>query len=164
MVTPLQPREFFRHGWSGEGEFIPHRLLRWLIRRERFCFFSEPDWLSDTIWVVKDRFEFSSGRVLERKMFCELIASDRIHCTADDMPFGADILLHEKGFRFTPYYALGAYQEGGQTYRLRCLDECWLDDNGFLHDRIAMYYCGCRVATMRIGPMHRQEGARPNKN
>lgn len=153
MVTPLQPREFFRDRWAGEGEFLPHPLLRWLVPRQRLRLVSDPTWLSDTVWLVKDRFEFSSGRVLERKMFCELVAADRIHCTADDMPLGADILLHERGFRFTPYYALGAHRHGGHTYRLRCLDECRLDDCGSLHDTIDMYYCGFRVATMRIGPM-----------
>ena len=86
MVTPLQPREFFRASWIGDGEFIPHPFLRWLLRREALRLSSQPQWLSDTIWLVKDRFEFSSGRVLERQMFCELVAPDRIHCTADDMP------------------------------------------------------------------------------
>jgi hypothetical protein len=153
MVTPSQPREFFRDGWVGDGEFIPHPCLRWLIRREGLRLCSQPRWLSDTIWLVKDRFEFSSGRVLERKMFCELVAPDRIHCTADDMPLGADILLHDGGYRFTPYYALGAPRDGGRTYRVWCRDECRLDAEGFLHDTIQMYAWGFPVATMVIGPM-----------
>ncbi len=49
-------------------------------------------------------------------MSAELLAPNRIHLTADDMPFGADILLHEKGFDFTPYYILATY--GGQVFRL----------------------------------------------
>jgi hypothetical protein len=158
MVTPLQPREFFQDGWVGEGEFIPHPFLRWLIPRQGLRLSTEPEWLSDTIWLVKDRIEFSSGRVLERKMFCELVAPDRIHCTADDMPLGADILLHDRGFRFTPYYALGAHRDSGRAYRLWCLDECWLDDDGFLHDTIRMYYWRFPVATLRIGPMSRKGG------
>ena len=48
MVTPLQPREFFRGLWKGEGELVPHPLLKWLVPRERFGFFSEAVWLSDT--------------------------------------------------------------------------------------------------------------------
>jgi hypothetical protein len=27
---------------------------------------SDPRWLSDTVWLVLDRFELSSGRVIER--------------------------------------------------------------------------------------------------
>lgn len=86
-------------------------------------------------------------------MFAELISPDRIHLTADDMPLGADILLHEKGFRFTPYYALASY--GGRIYRLRCTDECWIDANGFVHDTIKMYSWGVPVAKMYLGPIGR---------
>lgn len=111
-------------------------------------------WLSETVWIVKDRFEFSSDRVVERKMFVELIAPDRIHVTADDMPLGADILLHERGFRFTPYYALASYK--GKIYRLRCIDECWIDASRFVHDTIKMYFWGLPVATMRLGPIDRK--------
>ena len=154
MATPLQPREFFRGVWRGDGELIPHPLLGVFLPRQPFRFSSEVTWLSDTIWIVEDRFEFSSGRVLRRRMFAELVAPDRIHVTADDMPLGADILLHERGFRFTPYYALGAHRESGRVYRLRCFDECRLDDKGYLHDKIEMRYWGFPVATMRIGPIN----------
>lgn len=86
-------------------------------------------------------------------MFAELIAPDRIYVTADDMPLGADILLYENGFRFTPYDALVNYQ--GSVYRLRCLDECSIDVNGFLHDTIKMYFWGLPVGTMHLGPINR---------
>ncbi len=155
MVTPLQPKEFFRGLWTGEGEISPHPLLHWIIPRERLRFFSEAVWLSETIWLVKDRMEFASGRVIERKMLAELIAADRIHVTADDMPLGADILLHAKGFRFTPYYALAALRDRGRLHRLRCVDECLLDEAGYVHDTIRMYYWRVPVATMRIGPIAR---------
>ena len=153
MITPLQPREFFRGVWRGEGELRPHPLLRIFLPVQPFRFSCNVTWLSDSIWTVDDRFDFASGRVLKRRMFAELVAPDRIHVTADDMPGGADILLHERGFRFTPYYALGAHREGGRVYRLRCFDECTLDDRGFLHDTIRIYYRGLPVATMRIGPV-----------
>jgi hypothetical protein len=153
MVSPLKPREFFRGIWRRPGELVAHPLLRLFLPRQPFHFSCQVTWLSDTIWTVDDRFEFASGRVLKRRMFAELVAPDRIHVTADDMPLGADILLHERGFRSTPYYALGAQREGGRVYRLRCYDECTLDDRGFLHDTIGMYYRGFPVATMRIGPI-----------
>lgn len=153
MVTPLQPHEFFQGTWRGEGEILPHPLLRMLLPRQPFRFSSEVTWLSDAIWLVEDRFDFHSGRELRRKMFAELVAPDRIHVTADDMPMGADIELSERGFRFTPYYTLGSYHEGGPVFRLRCFDECELDTQGFLHDTIRMRFWGFPVATMRIGPI-----------
>ena len=123
--------------------------------RERLRFHSETVWLSETIWQVNERMEFDSGRVIVRKMFAELVAPDHIRLTADDMPGGAGIHLHAEGFRFTPYYILAASRDGGILHRLRCLDECLLDEEGFVHDTIRMYYCGVRVATMRIGPITR---------
>jgi hypothetical protein len=156
MITPLQPREFFRGCWRGEGQLVPHPLLRPFQRRERILFCSEAQWLSDTFWLVRDRMEFSSGWIYERKMFAELIAPDRIHVTADDMPLGADILLHERGFRFTPYHAWGSFQ--GRIYRMRFHDECVLGEDGRIHDTIRMYYFGLPVATMLIGPIDRNVG------
>ncbi len=154
LATPLQFKDFFRGVWTGDGEVIPHPLLRWFVPQERIHHRSEAIWLSETIWIVEDRFEFSSGRVVERKMFAELVAPDRVHVTADDMPMGADIVLHERGFRFTSYYALVPFK--GRLYRLRCLDECRVDEAGFLHDTIRMFFWGLPVATMRLGPITRK--------
>jgi len=47
MLTPLQPKEFFRGVWKGDGELVPHPLLRWFAARERISFSSECLWLSD---------------------------------------------------------------------------------------------------------------------
>ncbi len=155
MVTPLQPKEFFRGRWRGEGELVPHPLLRPFVRRERIRLFSEAHWLSETIWLVKDRMEFLSGWVYERKMFAELVAPDRIHVTADDMPLGADILLNDRGFHFTPYHAWGSFN--GRRYRMRFTADCVLDESGKIHDTIRMRYRGFPVATMFIGPIDRND-------
>jgi hypothetical protein len=154
MITPLQPKEFFRGTWRGQGELVPHLLIRWLLPRERIRFSTEAIWLSDTVWVVNDRYEFSSGRVMQKKMFAELVTPTRIHLTADDMPFGADILLHEKGFDFAPYYILAPF--GGRLFRLHCFDVCRLDEQGRVHDNLRMYWCGCPVARIYVGPIERQ--------
>ena len=155
MFTPLQPKEFFRGHWHGKGELVPHPLLRPFVRREGIRLSSEAHWLSDTIWLVKDRMEFASGVVYERKMFSELVAPDRIHVTSDDMPLGADILLHDWGFRFTPYHAWGTFH--GRLYRMRFTDECVLDEHGKIYDTIRMRYRGFPVATMFIGPIDRND-------
>jgi hypothetical protein len=131
-------------------------LLSWFVPQEQIRFSSQAIWLSQKIWLVKDRFEFSSGRILERKMFAEVVGPDRLHVTADDMPLGADIQLSETGFRFTPYYALASHR--GRVYRLRCFDECTLDAQGRIHDVIQMYWCGCPVARMHLGPLAKQKG------
>jgi len=147
-ITPLEPRKFFSGIWRGEGELIPSWLNAWLVPKEQIRLHSRPIWLSDTIWKVEESFEFSSGKVIERKMFAELVASDRVHITADDMPLGADIILHDKGFSFMPYYILGDF--GGRKWRMRCVDDNQLDENGVIHDKIEMFFCGVRVAEMRL--------------
>ena len=147
-VTPLQPKEFFSGRWKGEGELSPHPLIRWLIAKERVCFSGRSVGLSDTTWVVKESFEFSSGNAIARTMFVEIVGPDRLHVTADDMPLGADIILHEKGFRFTPYYIWSHYR--GRRWRLWCIDENSIDDNGAIHDTIRMFWFGLPVATMRL--------------
>ena len=148
MSTPLQPKEFFTGTWKGEGELIPHPLLRWLIPREQICFSSQTIWLSDMVWAVKERFEFSSGNVIARTMLVEMVGPDQLHVTADDMPSGADIILHQKGFRFTPYY-IRCYHRG-RKWRLWCKDENSIDEDGMIHDTIKMFFLGFPVATMRL--------------
>jgi hypothetical protein len=147
-ITPLQPDEFFAGTWKGEGELVPHPLLRWVVPKERIRFSSRSIWLSDTFWVVKERFEFSGGPGVSRTMFVEIVGPDRLHVTADDTPLGADIILHEKGFRFTPYHILSFYK--GRKWRLRCLDENVIDESGAIHDTIRMFLFGFPVATIRL--------------
>ncbi len=147
-ITPLEPRKFFSGIWRGEGELIPSRLNAWLVPKEQIRFQSCPVWLSDTIWKVDESFEFSSGKVIERKMFAEIVASDKVHITADDMPLGADIILSDKGFSFTPYYILGDFC--GRKWQLRCADDNQVDEYGVIHDKIEMFFFGVRVAEMRL--------------
>jgi hypothetical protein len=153
MSSPLQVREFFSGVWTGNGELIPSWWLRWCCPNERVRHSSEAVWLTSTVWIVKDHFEFSSGRLVEGKMFCELIAPDRIHITADHMPLGADINLTETGFSFTPYRVLASYR--GFTFQFRCFDECTVDVDGRVHDRIRIYWHSIPVGEMRLGPINR---------
>ena|GEM_PF-1544846 len=148
QITPLQPKEFFTGAWMGEGELRPHPLFRWLIPIERFRYSAKPVWLSDEMWIVKERLEFLSGRVIDRTMFAQVVSRERLHVTADDMPLGADIILGENGFRFTPYYIWSRYK--GITWRLRCMDENLVDEMGTVHDTIRMFLCRFPVALMRM--------------
>src|SRR5690349_11497266 len=97
---------------------------------------SRPVWLSGRIWKVNECFTFSSGRAIERTMFVEIIDAQRLHVTADDMPMGADILLQEQGFVFTPYRVLAEYF--GVRWSLRCVDENRVDESGVIQDMIRM--------------------------
>jgi len=89
-------------------------------------------------------------------MFAELVTPDRVHVTADDMPFGADILLFEDSFQFTPYLVLATYR--GRIYRVRRRDECRIDRDGHVWDEIDMYVCGLPVARIELGPIDRGPG------
>lgn len=142
------PREFFAGKWYGQGEFIPALPFRWCLRRQSVSYWGEAQWLSERFWIVPERIEFARGGVIQRKMFCELVAPDRIHVTADDMPLGADLELHEKGFRFTPYYAWSG--PGRRKWLVRCFDENVLDDDGGIHNTIQMYRAKVYLATLNL--------------
>ena len=146
--TPLQPREFFGGIWNGEGTIRPHPLVRWLFPIDRFSFTSQAIWLSDAVWMVEEEYQFSSGDAMNRRMFVRRTSHDRLHVTADDMPLGADILLEATGFSFTPYYVESPYR--GRRWRLRCVDDCKLDENGVVHDMNKMYFHGILVCTMDL--------------
>lgn len=152
MPLTVSQRDSFV-GRGLEKASLSHPLLRWIVQRERVRMTSEPVWLFVTIWLVKDRLELSCGRGLDRKMFCELVQPDLIPVTADDKPGGADIQLYDRGFRFTPYLVAVNYR--GLTVCPRCCDENTLDERGFIHDVVKIYFWGVRVTTMRIGPINR---------
>jgi hypothetical protein len=147
-ITPLEPKAFFTGIWTGDGELCPHPLVRWLFPKERFHLLSRPTWLSEDSWIVTEQFVFESGNTIERKMSVRIIAPDRLHVTADDMPSGVDVLLRENGFRFTPYYILVRHR--GIRCRLKCLDENLVDDDGIVHDTIKMSFYKFPVAVMRF--------------
>jgi hypothetical protein len=147
-ITPLEPRAFFTGIWKGNGELCPHRFLRWLFPKEQFSFLSKPTWLSENFWIVSEQLKFKSGDTIDRKMFVEITGPGRLHASADDMPLGADITLRENGFYFTPYYILARYK--GIRWRLRCIDENVVDEDGLIHDTIKMFFCNFHVATIRL--------------
>jgi hypothetical protein len=148
MVTPLQYKEFFAGIWRGEGELVPYPLLRWVVRKETITFESRTIWLSDTVWMLKESFVFSSTGTISRTMFVQLLAPDRLHVTADDMPLGSDITLSQNGFRFSTYYI--RLRHRGMPITLQCLDDNVIQPDGTIRDTIKMYFFGLRVATMNL--------------
>jgi hypothetical protein len=81
-------------------------------------------------------------------MFVQLVAPDRLHVTADDIPQGSDIWLSESGFRFEPYYIRAKHR--GIALTLRCFDDNVIHPDGTIRDTIKMYLFGLNVATMRL--------------
>ena len=148
MVTPLQYRHFFAGTWRGEGELIPHPLLRWIARKESITFESKTTWLSDTVWMLNETFVFSFTGAISRTMFVQLVAPDQLHVTADDMPQGSDIKLSENGFRFTPYHIRARHL--GMSLTLRCFDDNVIHSDGTIRDTIKMYFCGLHVVTITL--------------
>ncbi len=81
-------------------------------------------------------------------MFVEIVGPDRLHVTADDMPMGADIILRDNGFRFTPYYIW--FEHRGRRWQLKCFDENIIDEKGTIHDTIRICFFGVQVATLLL--------------
>jgi hypothetical protein len=148
MVTPLQPREFFTGVWSGRGEFCLHSVLRWFVPNQDVIYKGQTTWLSDTLWKATEEYQLSHAGPTSRITYIQIIESGRLHMICDDIPGGADIILHEHGFKFTPYLFRSPF--AGRYITVKCIDEAILDEDGILHDRIKMYYGGIHLASMKM--------------
>lgn len=82
------------------------------------------------------------------QLVAEIVGQRRIHVTSPAMPGGADILLSEDGFDFTPYNI--QYKLWGIPLRLHCLDTNRLSPSGMITDTIKMVWLWLHVATMQI--------------
>jgi hypothetical protein len=148
MLTPLQIRDFFTGVWTGMGEFCLHSVLRLFVPNQAVRYQGQTTWLSDTLWKATERFTLSQEGSIHRTTYIQIIEDDRLHMTCDDIPGGADIILHEKGFRFTPYLFRSPF--AGKHITVKCLDEAILDEQGELHDQIKMYYGGIQLASLNL--------------
>ena len=148
MITPLQPKEFFTGLWLGKGEFRLHSVLHWFVPDQHVEYQGRTTWLSDKLWVASEEFRLSHAGPFSRTTFIRILGPERLHMTCDDVPGGADILLHEQGFQFTPY--LFRSPIAGSHLLVKCIDEAQLDEYGVLHDKIMMYYAGLHLATMTM--------------
>ena len=103
LPTPLEPRRFFRGTWRGEGQVTFHGLLGLFVPCTFMHYQGTTNWLSETTWQVRDCLMFVWGQVIELQLAAEMVGQRHIHVTSPAMPGGADILLSEDGFDFTPY-------------------------------------------------------------
>jgi hypothetical protein len=144
----VDPRRLFAGTWRGDGELIPSGPARLVLRREAVRITGTGEWLSDSIWRVRERFEMSSGWAFERRMFMELVAPDRVRATADDMPLGADVRLTADGFRFERFRSWLVYR--GVRFRLGCESEAVLGADGVLSGEVRLDLLRIPVARMRL--------------
>ncbi len=121
MISPLEPTKFFKGIWTGKGEFRPRSLLRLFIPDQAVEYRGITIWLTDTLWMAQEEFRLSVAGRSSRMTFMSIIGPGRLHMTSDDVPGGADILLSDTGFRFTPY--LFRSRLGRGYIVARCLDE-----------------------------------------
>jgi hypothetical protein len=145
--TPLEPRLFFSGTWRGQGEVRFRGPLR-LRRPERFTYHSSGRWISDVRREFEDRFRYESGLEVAYRLTCEVVGERRLRITSDAMPGGADILLSERGYTFTPYVL--RVSVGRATVRLRCHDVNVIDEGGVIHDRIEMSWLGLPLAILTM--------------
>ncbi len=148
MITPLQPGEFFTGVWHGTGEFRLHSILHWFVPDQHVEYQGQTTWLSDTLWMATEEFRLSRAGPTSRITYIQIIGPERLHMTCDDIPGGADILLHDRGFKLTPYLFRSPF--AGRYLTVKCFDEAELDEKGILHDHIKMYYVGIHLASMTM--------------
>jgi hypothetical protein len=144
----VDPRALFSGTWRGMGELIPRGLARLVLRREALRITGTGEWLSDRIWIVREKFEMASGWGHERRMFMELVAPNRVRATADDMPLGADVTLTADGFRFERFRSW--LSVGGVRFRLGCSSEAVLGAGGVLRGVVRLDLLWVPVAEMRL--------------
>jgi len=144
----LDPRLLFSGTWRGRGELMPHGPARLLLRREPVQITGSGKWLTDSIWLVHERFEMASGWAFERRMFMELVGPARVRASADDMPLGADVVLTDDGFRFERFRSWLAYR--GVRFRLGCRSHARLEASGTLVGEVKLDLLRIPVATLRL--------------
>ena len=144
----VDPRRLFSGIWRGEGQLIPRGPARLVLGRERVQITGSGEWLSASVWLVRERFEMASGWAFERRMFMQLVAPTRVRATADDMPLGADVTLTADGFRFERFRSWLLYR--GVRFRLGCCSSARLDASGTLNGEVRLDLLRIPVATLRL--------------
>ena len=154
-LIPVGPRDFLGRSWSGPARFCPGPIwANWLAQPVTFR--RESRWIADELWVMDDTAAFEGGSRIERRMFGQVVAPDRVRVVADDMPGGADLVLEDGGYRVFPYRY--AFPLGPVRLTMRCRDEVEACDDGSLLWTIRFSWLGLRMGTLR-GRVRRAEGA-----
>ncbi len=144
----VDPRRLFSGTWRGEGELVPHGPARLVMRRDAVRVTGTGEWLSDRIWLVRERFDMASGWSFERRMFMEWVAPDLVRATADDMPLGANVRLTADGFRFERFRSWLVYR--GVRFRMGCRSEAAQGPDGSLRGVVRLDWLRIPVGTLQL--------------
>jgi hypothetical protein len=118
------------------------------MRREPFRITTEFVPLSESVWRIRDRLEFTRGGTMDRTMFIERTGEGRYHATADDMPLGADIFLSDEGYRYSPYYSWARLR--GRRWFTRVQEEGRFLTDGSIEGDIRIRWRGIPIARNRL--------------
>jgi hypothetical protein len=131
---------------------LPRPRLLWRRFPLRFRCRRESTFLSDDVWYYDDQVLFGDGRVEARRRFCQLVAPDRIHVTADDMPDGAEVALGERGFRIGPFWL--TVPLGPLRWPLRCREQSRFERDGTFVETFHLRSLGLPAGrmTFRVRP------------
>lgn len=156
-ATPLRPREFFANTWTGEGELVPWPYLFWRRFPQRLRIRRTATFLSDEAWYFDDTTWSADGALLdERRVFCQLVAPDRVRITSDQLLDGTEILLEEDGYRIMPYRV--AVPVGPVHFGVRVRDSATMRD-GTLVNRLGVSWFGLPVARVELRARSDSNGA-----
>jgi hypothetical protein len=147
-ATPIRPSEFFATSWTGEGELVPWPYFIWRRFPQRLRILREATFLTDEAWYFDDRAWLSDGTLVdERRVFCVLVAPDRVRVTADVLLDGTEILLEEDGYRIMPYRV--AIPVGPVHFGVTVRDSATVED-GTLVNRLRVSWFGLPVARVEL--------------
>lgn len=147
-ATPMRPRDFFGSSWSGEGELVPWPYFIWRRFPQRMSIRRDATFLTDEAWYFDDRACRLDGTVVhERRVFCLLVAPDRLEVTAGPLLDGTEILLDENGYRIVPYRV--AIPVGPVHFGLTVRDSAAVRD-GTLVNRLKISWFGLPVARVEL--------------
>ncbi len=118
------------------------------MRPDRLRYTNIGRWVSDTRKEFEDCLEFDSGLVVRLRFTAEIVDKRRLRVTSTDMPGGADIILSEDGYTYTPYVI--HVRRGRFRVRLRCRDVNVVDKEGLIQDRVEMSWLGLPKATLTM--------------
>lgn len=152
--TPMRPSEFFGSTWAGEAELVPWPYFLWQRFPQRLHVRRETTFLSDETWHFDDTIARRDGAVLQkRRIFCTLVAPDRVEVVADVVLDGTYILLEEEGYRVAPYRV--AMQVGPIHFGVNVRETATVTD-GTLVNRYKVNWFGLPVARVeaRVRPEH----------
>ena len=146
--TPMRPREFFGTTWVGEGELVPWPYFVWRRFPQRVRVRRQTTFLSDETWHFDDTIARLDGPVMEtRRIFCTLVAPDRVEVMADVLLGRTYIALEEEGYRVAPYRVASPV---GPVHFGVSVRETATVDGGTLVNRYKVSWFGLPVARIEV--------------